>query len=55
VASYDLQPGNCRGLFSKEKINKEVHKEKSEDKRISGEAYDVNKDMYSAEINQQRQ
>jgi len=38
VASHDLQPGNGVGLFSKEKISKKVKK-----KRISGEAYDVNK------------
>ena len=36
VVSYDLWPGNGAGLFSKEKI-------KVTKKRISGEAYDVNK------------
>jgi len=39
IASYNLQPGNRAGLFSKEKISKE----KSEEKRISGQVYDVNK------------
>jgi len=43
IASYDLQPGNGEGLFSREKISKE----KSEQKRISVEAYDVNKQMIS--------
>jgi len=26
VASYDLQPGNAAGLFSKEKVSKEIGK-----------------------------
>jgi len=34
-------PGNGVGLFSKEKISKE----KSPEQRISGEAYDVNKQI----------
>jgi len=34
VAFYDIRPGNGVGLFSREK---------SEEKRISGEAHDVNK------------
>jgi len=38
VASYNLWPGNGVGLFSKEKRSKE----NGEEKRISGEAYDVN-------------
>jgi len=37
VAFYDIRPGNGAGLFSKEQISKE----KSEEKRISGEAYNV--------------
>jgi len=39
VAHYDIRLGNGAGLFSKEKISKEKVKKK----RISGEAYDVNK------------
>jgi len=39
VASYDLQSGNGAGLSSKEKISNA----KSEEKRIGGEAYNVNK------------
>jgi len=38
VAFYNIRPGNGAGLFSKEKISK-----KSEEKRISVEAYDINK------------
>jgi len=44
VAFYDIRPGNGAGLFSKEKTSKERDKYgKSEDQRISGEAYDKNK------------
>jgi len=51
VGSYDLQPGNRAGLFSKEKISRE----KNEDKRISGEADDVNKQtVYCICQNKQR-
>jgi len=39
VTSYDVRPGNEEVLFSGEKISKG----KSEEKRISVEAYDVNK------------
>ena len=38
VAFYDIRPGNEVGILSKEQISK-----KSEDKRIRGEAYDINK------------
>ena len=41
VASYDFWPVNGAGLLSQEKISKAT----SEEKRISGEAYDVNKQM----------
>jgi len=45
VPSYDLWPGNGAGLVSKEKISKE-----SEEKRISGEAYNVNDMQHVHEI-----
>jgi len=42
VAFYDIRPGNGAGLFSKEKVSQGGDKEgKSEEKRISGEAYDI--------------
>ena len=40
MAFYDIRPGNGAGLFSEEKVSKGG---KSEEKRISGEAYDINK------------
>jgi len=44
VAFYDIWPGKGAGLISKEKLRKDTDKEgKSEDKRISGEAYNINK------------
>jgi len=44
VAFYDTRPENGAGRFSKEKISKGGDKQgKSEEKRISGEAYDINK------------
>jgi len=44
VAFYDIRPGNGAGLFSEEKISKGgVIEGKSKEKRISGEAYDMNK------------
>jgi len=44
VASCDIRPGNGAGLFSNEKISKGGNESgKSEEKRISGEAYDINK------------
>ena len=44
AAFYDIRPGNGAGLFSKEKISKGRDKYgKSEEKRMSGEAYDINK------------
>jgi len=44
VAFYDTRPENGAGLCSKEKISKGGDKQgKSEEKRISGEAYDINK------------
>jgi len=43
VAFYDIPPGNGAGLFSKEKTSKGGHiLGKSEEKRIRGEAYDIN-------------
>ena len=42
VAFYDTRPENGAVLFSKEKISKGADKQgKSEEKRISGEAYDI--------------
>jgi len=43
IVSYHLRAGNGAGLFSKEKISKGVDKGKSEEKSISEEANDVNK------------
>jgi len=44
VTFYDIRPGNGVGLFSKEKISKGGDEYgKSEEKRISGERYDINK------------
>jgi len=44
VAFYNIWPGNEAGLFSKEKISNGADKSgKGEEKRISGEAYDINK------------
>ena len=44
VAFYDIRPGNAASLFSRRKISKEGDKwRKSEEKRRSGEAYDINK------------
>jgi len=37
VASYDIQPGNGAGLFSKEKIGKEGDKEKVKNKSLKGQ------------------
>ena len=40
----DIRPGNRTGLFSKEKITKGGdQEEKSEEKRITGVAYNINK------------
>ena len=49
---YDIRPGNGAGKFSKEKTGEGgENKGKSEEKTISGEAYDINKQtIYSAEI-----
>jgi len=44
IAFYDIRPGNGAGLSSKEKIREEIKNlEKSEEKRINGQAYDRNK------------
>jgi len=44
VAFYDIRRVNKAGLFSKEKISKGGDKHgKSEEKRASGEEYDINK------------
>ena len=47
---YDIRPENGAGLFSKKKISKREDKKKVK-KRISPEAYDINKQaiyMYAA-------
>jgi len=44
VAFYDVRPGNGAGLLSKEKVSKERDMQaKSEEKRTSEEARDINK------------
>ena len=44
VAFYNIWPGNEAGLFSKEKMSNGADKTgKGEEKKISGEAYDINK------------
>jgi len=37
VASYDIQPGNGAGLFSKKKVGKEGDKEKVKNKSLKGQ------------------
>jgi len=47
VAFYDIWPGNGASLFSKDKISQGGDKQgKSEEKRTSGKAYDIN-NIYS--------
>ena len=41
VAFYDIQPGNGAGPFPKKKVSKRG--DKSKEKKINGEAYDINK------------
>ena len=55
VVFYDTRRGNGAGLFSKEKVSKGDQQGKSEEKRISREAYDKKQqnNMYSAEIKKQ--